>query len=144
MAKIDVRAVCADHVLHLAGNAGCNVDLRGEHETGDADIGLDRHPVDALGKGPRAAETRAYLVGEVTCELQVLLRREATACRDDDVGLGQVDAALLDGLGRDELDRVCGSDPGKLLGAGVGTGCLEAGEGPGRSGEERGALSLAA
>ena len=102
-------------MLHLAGDAAGDVRLRGQHEAGHAHVQLGGKPVHALGKGTRAGKACAQLVAQLARQVELGLLGEAAAGGHDDVGLVQVHAALLDGLGGDQLHGRRRSDPGDVL-----------------------------
>ena len=103
-------------MLHLAGDASCDVNLGAEHEAGNANVDLGGKPVDTLGERTGAAEAAANLVAEVASHLEVFFSAEATTSGNDNVGLVQINARLLDGHRRDELDGLGRSNPSEFLG----------------------------
>ena len=110
-------------MLHLAGDAGGDVELRGDGDTGNADVELGGQPVDALGQRTGAGDGAAQLGSQVASLLQILLSGEATAGGHDDIGLGRVGSGLLTLDVAGDLGGALGGNPGDILGS-AGTGGL--------------------
>src|ERR1039457_4447889 len=95
----DLRALHADHVLQLAGDADGEVELRGDVRACAADVAVLAHPVQAFGHRPGTGDLGADRRGQRLDEGEVLLGLEAAADADHPVGRAAGLATLVE-IGR--------------------------------------------
>ena len=89
-----LRGLHAGPVLDGAGDAECDVQLRGDRLAGLPDLELVRVEAGVDGRAGRA-DGAAEQVGELLDQLEVVGAADAAAAGDDDRGLGQLGAGAL-------------------------------------------------
>src|SRR5215210_4144208 len=102
-----LRVLHPDLVLDRPGDAGAQVQLRSNRLAGLPDLGGVGDPAgvdDRAGRGDLTAEGG----GQIPCDGEVVLASEAAAGADQDVGVGDVDAALIARLAAGDHPRLVG------------------------------------
>ena len=96
-------------MLDLTGYAEGNIDIRLEHNAGNADVSRYCHPVFALCNGSATADLRTELCGKGIHHLEILLLGKASTYAYGSFCCGKVYRFALLLAALNEFRRVCGS-----------------------------------